>query len=181
MANIRGGDPPQKNKLSSGGWALVVQAFPLDECSRNPSGAVHQLALLWEAEFGLSEFFGRLFQCICPFHDGWFISTPAHTVLSVQQFLTKMVWPPCPTLPIHRSHPERLSFCFPSEKFIQGKCFADVKEGKQKTAEALKGIKIDEFKNCFEQWEKKKQHLDRCIESNGDYFEGDWSLNIFCK
>ena len=36
--------------------------------------------------------------------------------------------------------------------------------GKQKVAEALKGIKIYKFKNCFEQWEK---HLDRCIASNG--------------
>ena len=35
-------------------------------------------------------------------------------------------------------------------------------------AEALKGIKFNEFKKCFEQWEK---HLDRCIASNGDYFE----------
>ena len=30
----------------------------------------------------------------------------------------------------------------------------------KKTAEALIGIKIEEFKNCFEQWES----LDRCIE-----------------
>ena len=37
-------------------------------------------------------------------------------------------------------------------------------------AEALKGIKIDEFKNYFDQWEKC---LDRCIASNGEYFEGD--------
>ena len=45
-----------------------------------------------------------------------------------------------------------------------------MEEVKQKTAEALKGIKIDKFKNCFEQWNK---HLDRCIASNGEYFEGD--------
>ena len=37
-------------------------------------------------------------------------------------------------------------------------------------AEALKDIKINEFKNCCEQWNKC---LDRCIASNGDYFEGD--------
>ena len=40
------------------------------------------------------------------------------------------------------------------KKVIKGKCFADVEEMKQKTAEALKGIKIDKFKNCFEQWKK---------------------------
>ena len=38
-------------------------------------------------------------------------------------------------------------------------------------AEALlKGIKVHEFKNCFEQW---KKCLDRCIVSNGEYFEDD--------
>ena len=36
--------------------------------------------------------------------------------------------------------------------------------------EALKGIKTDKFKNCFEQW---KKCLDRCIPSAGEYFEGN--------
>ena len=68
-------------------------------------------------------------------------------------------------------------FCFfpQMKKVLKGKCFADVEEVKQKMAEALKGIKIDEFKNCFEQWGKC---LSRCIASNGEYFEGDWSLNM---
>ena len=42
--------------------------------------------------------------------------------------------------------------------------------GETKMVEALKDIKIDEFKNCFEQW---KKYLYRCIASNGEYFEGD--------
>ena len=53
---------------------------------------------------------------------------------------------------------------------VKGKHFADVEEVKQKTAEALRGIKIKEFKNCFEPWDKS---LDRCITSAGEYFEGD--------
>ena len=56
------------------------------------------------------------------------------------------------------------------KKVLKGKWFADVEKVKQKIAEALKSIKIDEFKNCCEQW---KKHLDRCITSNGEYFEGD--------
>ena len=40
------------------------------------------------------------------------------------------------------------------KKVLKGKHFADMEEGKQKTAEALKGIKIKEFKNSFEQWKK---------------------------
>ena len=49
----------------------------------------------------------------------------------------------------------RSLFLFPwMKKVLKGKHFADVEEVKQKMAEALEGIKIDEFKNCFEQWEK---------------------------
>ena len=49
------------------------------------------------------------------------------------------------------------------KKVLKGKCFANVVEVKQKTAEALKGIKIYEFKNCFDQW---KKCLCRYIASN---------------
>ena len=37
------------------------------------------------------------------------------------------------------------------KKVLKEKHFVDVEEEKQKTAEALKGIKVNEFKNCFEQ------------------------------
>ena len=40
------------------------------------------------------------------------------------------------------------------KKVLKGKCFADVEEVQQKMAEALKGIKVDKFKNCSEQWKK---------------------------
>ena len=40
------------------------------------------------------------------------------------------------------------------KKVLRGNRFADAEEVKQKVEEALKGIKINEFKNCFEQWEK---------------------------
>ena len=58
---------------------------------------------------------------------------------------------------------------------LKGKHFANVGEAKQKMAEALKGFKIDEFKNYYKQW---KKYLDRCIASNEEFFEGDWSLNM---
>ena len=56
------------------------------------------------------------------------------------------------------------------KKVLKGKRFADVQELKQKMAEALKSIKINEFKNRSEQW---KKHLSRCVASNGENFEGD--------
>ena len=51
----------------------------------------------------------------------------------------------------------QVTFLIPSnffpqmKKVLKGKHFAYVEEVKQKMAEVLKGIKIDEFKNCFEQ------------------------------
>ena len=52
-----------------------------------------------------------------------------------------------------------------------------MEEVKQKTIEALKGIKIDEFKNCFEQ-QKKRLNVAKCSASNGEYSEGEWSWTI---
>ena len=49
------------------------------------------------------------------------------------------------------------------KKVLKGKHFTDVEEVKQKMAEALKGIKIDTFKNCFGQWEKS---LNRHVASD---------------
>ena len=71
------------------------------------------------------------------------MSTPAHTVLSVQQFLTKKGMIPMP----HHPYSPNLApsdFClFPwVKKVLKGNYFANVEEVKQKTAEALKGIKM---------------------------------------
>ncbi|KAF7242651.1 Inactive N-acetylated-alpha-linked acidic dipeptidase-like protein 2 [Varanus komodoensis] len=46
-----------------------------------------------------------------------------------------------------------------------GKHFADVEEVKAKTAEALKGIKINKFKTCFEQWKNVSMAVLHQLES----------------
>ena len=48
--------------------------------------------------------------------------------------------------------------------------FCHVEEMKQTIKEALKGIKVDEFKNCFKKWKKIPNW---CIASNGEYFGDD--------
>ena len=96
--------------------------------------------------------FLELFQPVFSFHDGRFTSAPAHTTLSVQQFLTKNSMTPLPCPPYSPNLTPHDRFLFPQmKKALQGKCFGDLKEVKQKMAEALKGIKIDKFKNCFDQ------------------------------
>ena len=70
-------------------------------------------------------------------------------------FWPKTAWSLCPTLPIQLISPSDFFVCFPGwKKLLKWKCFANVEEVKQKIVEALKGIKINEFKNCFEQWKK---------------------------
>ena len=94
-----------------------------------------------------------------------------HIALKVQQFLIKNGMTPMPHPPIHRILLQVPFFLFPQmKKVLKGKCFAPVEGVRQKTAEALKGIKTYKFKDCFEQWEKS---LDGCVASNGEYFEGD--------
>ena len=72
-------------------------------------------------------------------------------MLSVQQFLTKNGMTLMPD-PLYSPDLTPRDFLFPQMKnVLKGKHFADVKEVKQKTAEARKGINIDESKNCSEQ------------------------------
>ena len=92
-------------------------------------------------------------------------------MLSIQQFLTKNMTPV--PYPLHSPSLSPSNFfccCFPNENNPQREMFADVEEVKQKMAETLKVIKTDDFKNCLEQ---RKKHLDRCIASKAEYFEGD--------
>jgi len=56
------------------------------------------------------------------------------------------------------------------KKTLKGRRFATTEEVKTASQEALNNIKLQQFQKCFTQWEKR---LDKCIASNGDYFEGD--------
>ncbi|PNF33096.1 hypothetical protein B7P43_G15744 [Cryptotermes secundus] len=70
-------------------------------------------------------------------------------------------------------HPEMIKtfFLFPRMKRdMKGKCFADVAGVKEKTTEVLSSISKDEFRQCFEKWNKR---LDKCISVSGEYFEED--------
>ena len=79
------------------------------------------------------------------------MSIPAHTTLSVQQFLTKNCMTSVPHPPYSPNLALNSMFLFPWMKnILKGKCFANVEEVKQ-MSEALKGININEFKNCFKQ------------------------------
>jgi len=110
--------------------------------------------------------------------EWWFHhdNAPAHTALSVRQFLTKNGMTPLTHPPYSPDLAPCDFFLFPRmKKVLKGKRFADVEEVKKKTTEALNGISLQEFQNCFVQW---KTRLDRCIASHGEYFEGDKSVDM---
>jgi len=100
-------------------------------------------------------------------HDNF----PAHTALSVRQFLMKNGM----TTALHPSYFPDLAPCdfflFPRMKRdLKGKRFQNVEEVREKTTEALKAITLQDFQNCFEH---RKKRWDKCIDSQGEYFEGE--------
>ena len=81
------------------------------------------------------------------------MSAPAHTVLRVQQFLTKTSMTPM----LHPPYSPDLTlsdFFFVSldEKIPQREMLCQCGRGGKKWQNVLKGIKTNEFKNCVEHW-----------------------------
>ena len=115
VAPFLGEGPPKKPELFLEGGPFVVQAYTtrwvvlgthLYQCTN------------WHCErlcLASVNFFLILFQHVCPFHDGWLTSIPAHLTVSAQQFFwPKTVWPLSLTL-FARSCPNNF-FCFPRWK-----------------------------------------------------------------
>ena len=97
----------------------------------------------------LVNFFEDSLNTFARFMMGTFTSTAAQTTLSIQQFLTQNSFTPMP-YPPYSPDLTPATFLFPPMKrVLKGKHFADVKKVKEKAAEALKGIKPNEFKNCL--------------------------------
>ncbi len=55
------------------------------------------------------------------------------------------------------------------EKDTQDKRWEMVEEIEQATTNSLKALTVEEFQDCFQQWER---HWAKCIELEGNYFEG---------
>jgi hypothetical protein len=48
--------------------------------------------------------------------------------------------------------------------------FANVAGIQRESLAALESMSVEDFRQCFQQWEHCR---DRCIESQGQFFEGD--------
>jgi len=51
-----------------------------------------------------------------------------------------------------------------------GAALGDVTAIESEMTSLLKGLREEEIQGCFQQW---KRRWDKCIVSNGEYFEGD--------
>ena len=104
----------------------------------------------------------------------WFLyhgNAPSHTALSVTRYLACLGWTVVPHPPYSLDLAPCDFFLFPTvKKTLKRKRFATVEEVTTASQETLNNIKLQQFQRCFIQWEKR---LDKCIASNGEYFEWD--------
>ena len=56
---------------------------------------------------------------------------------------------------------------------LKGRRFETIPEIKTNATKELKGIKKEAYLDCFHKW---KQHWDKCVHWEGEYFEGDPDL-----
>ena len=98
-------------------------------------------------------------------------NAPAHTALSVKQFLVSKeitTWH-------HPPYSPNLAPCdfflFPKLKGIfQETRFQGVEDIKTSMTRHLKTITKEKFSQCFKAWSKR---MEKCIKANGEYFKGD--------
>jgi hypothetical protein len=60
---------------------------------------------------------------------------------------------------------------FPKAKItIKGKCFESIQDIEAAMTAQLKTLTKKDFQNCFRKWQER---WDKCVRSEGEYFEGD--------
>jgi [histone H3]-lysine36 N-dimethyltransferase SETMAR len=104
----------------------------------------------------------------------WFLqhdNAPAHTALSIRDFLAQKQISVLPHPPYSPDLAPCDFFLFPKIKLdLKGKRFDDIETIQSNLAAQLKRLTPQDFQHCFEQWYKR---WDKCISSEGHYFEDD--------
>jgi hypothetical protein len=94
-------------------------------------------------------------------------NAPAHTSLLIRGFLAKHET----TALLSRFGPCGL-FLFPNLKYtLKDPRFQTIEELEENSVRDLRAIPQNTFQDAFQNWEKRK----RCIDSGGEYLEGDKS------
>ena len=105
--------------------------------------------------------------------DDWVLqhdNAPAHTALSIREFLAKKNIP----VPPHPPYSPDLAPCnfyyFPTVKLkLKGHHFGMMENIKKIVTDELITFTENDFEYCYDQW-KKRSH---CVTTQGSYFEGD--------
>jgi len=98
-------------------------------------------------------------------------NAPAHTSFKVQHFLTNNNMNVVPHPPYSPDLSPCDFFLFPKLKMkLKGRRFPTVAEIQAESQVVLDTVKKDDFQECFQSWQRR---WNRCIDSLGDYFEGD--------
>ena len=104
----------------------------------------------------------------------WFLhhnNVPSHTSFTVREFLAQHN---ITMLPHPLYSPDLVPcdfFLFPKLKtHLKGHHFGTVENVQAAATRALNNISSEDFLHCYEEWQ---QHWNRCIRSQGAYFEGD--------
>lgn len=98
-------------------------------------------------------------------------NAPCHTAISISQFLATKNIPVAPQPPYSPDLSPCDFFLFPRIKIhLKGRHFGTLENIQPSVTDELKAIPVTEFQNCYKQW---KHRLQRCVDSQGNYFEGD--------
>ncbi|GFT88633.1 putative transposase [Trichonephila clavipes] len=89
----------------------------------------------------------------------------------VNRFLASKNIPDAPQPPYSPDLSPYNFFLFPKLKnYLKGYHFGILENIQTAVTDQLKAIPISEFHQCYEEWKKR---LQRCVASEGSYFEGD--------
>ena len=106
--------------------------------------------------------------------DDWVLhhdNAPAHTALSIPEFLAKKNIPLLP----HPPYNPELALCdfylFPKLKLkLKGHHFGTMENIQKIVTDELHTLSKNDFQYCYDQWQKCWHH---CVTSQGSYFVGD--------
>ena len=100
-------------------------------------------------------------------------NAPAHRAFSIIEFLAKFQIPVLPQSPDSLDIVPANFYLFPKLKFsLKGHRFDSIKDIQANTETVLNTLKKENFQDSFQKW---KHRWSRCVQSRGDYLEGDIS------
>ena len=106
--------------------------------------------------------------------DTWMLhqdNAPCHTAISVKEFSAKKGISVVPQPPYSPDPSPCDFFLFPKLKFhLKGRHFRTVDNILKVVTDQLRALPHEDFQHCYREW---VQRLQRCVASQGNYFEGD--------